>query len=332
MNCFVASAFNHADIDAIYDQAIRPVLKGLKIQPLRVDRVEHNDDIDDRIFKLIDKSQLCIADLTHARPSVYYEAGYAFGSGKPVIYIVRSDHFRPREDDPSGNLRVHFDLRMKNMIPWTSPNDAFKKRLRARLRHVTRPFLQKKRADEKEKEQEKAFANLSLVQQTQSLRQKALNLLRARGYSNTWYAREYLSKEDQNHLYLEKWCERTYRQIHLILMDSLSKKTLPETYWFWRPITSIEETEKTKLIDSACVFVSLRAVRPAILQGLFPSWMPAGDKTLEKEFVFDVQRPIPSKSRIMVLDRPRSVEQFALILKERLDEWDNKSATDSKKS
>ena len=107
MNCFVASAFHHHDVDTIYDLAIRPVLKELKIRPLRVDRVEHNDDIDDRIFRLIGQSQLCIADLTHARPSVYYEAGYAFGGGKPVIYIareIRGHHTGFRLSGRSGNL------------------------------------------------------------------------------------------------------------------------------------------------------------------------------------------------------------------------------------
>jgi hypothetical protein len=35
----------------------------------------------------------CSADLRYARPSVYFEAGYAERS-VPVIYTVRRDHFR----------------------------------------------------------------------------------------------------------------------------------------------------------------------------------------------------------------------------------------------
>ena len=53
MKCFIASAFDHADVDAIFNKAITPVLGELKIKKLRVDRVEHNDDIDDKIFSLI---------------------------------------------------------------------------------------------------------------------------------------------------------------------------------------------------------------------------------------------------------------------------------------
>ena len=33
---------------------------------------------------------------------MYYEAGYAFGKGKQVIYTVRNDHFKPSIDDPEG--------------------------------------------------------------------------------------------------------------------------------------------------------------------------------------------------------------------------------------
>lgn len=118
MNCFVASALDHDDVDAVYDRTICPVLKEFNIRPFQVDRVEHNDDIDDRIFQLIDNFDLCISDLTYARPSVYYEAGYAFGRGKPVVYVARSDHFRAQPNDEVGNLRVHFNLQMKNIIRW----------------------------------------------------------------------------------------------------------------------------------------------------------------------------------------------------------------------
>src|SRR4029077_16552559 len=117
--CFVASAFDREDVDAIYDRAIRPVLKQLHLTVKRVDRIEHNDDIDDRILQLMLEADLCIADLTYARPSVYYEAGFVSGRDKPVIYVARADHFRAKDNDPEGNLRVHFDLQMRNIIPWT---------------------------------------------------------------------------------------------------------------------------------------------------------------------------------------------------------------------
>ena len=146
MKCFVASALGYEDVDEIFDAAIVPVMKKLGIQVHRVDRIEHNEDVDDRILALMNDCNLCIADLTYARPSVYFEAGFVSASGKPVVYICRSDHFKARADDPHGNLRVHFDLQMKNIIAWTKPNVTFRKRLESRLRYVTRPLRREEAA------------------------------------------------------------------------------------------------------------------------------------------------------------------------------------------
>lgn len=182
MKCFVASALGKADIDAIYDTCVVPALKNVTSQPLRVDRIEHNDDIDDMIFRLLDSADFAVVDLTYARPSVYYEAGYAFGSGKPVIYIARSDHFRARDDDPEGLLRVHFDLQMKNIVSWSTPNDAFRKRLESRLRHVLSPLLKQQRETERIGRERQEFARLSQRDQLQALSAKTVALLRVRSF------------------------------------------------------------------------------------------------------------------------------------------------------
>src|SRR5262245_22417471 len=92
LRCFVAMAFDHTDTDAIFAD-IERILGAVNIDAIRVDRVVHNDDIDDRIISEITRADLVLADLSYARPSVYFEAGFAQRS-IPVIYTVRSDHFR----------------------------------------------------------------------------------------------------------------------------------------------------------------------------------------------------------------------------------------------
>ena len=67
----MACAFGKEDVDEIYKNAILPVLKSMEIKPYRVDLIEHNDDIDDKIIELILKCDICIADLTYSRPSAY---------------------------------------------------------------------------------------------------------------------------------------------------------------------------------------------------------------------------------------------------------------------
>ena len=129
--CFVAMALSHEDSDAVYDKQIRPVAALKDVDARRVDRIPHNDDIDDKIIEEIKSADFVIADLTYARPSVYFEAGYAERAGTPVIYTCRGDHLTRGADD---NLRVHFDLEHRNIIPWTDHADTeFPARLSARI-------------------------------------------------------------------------------------------------------------------------------------------------------------------------------------------------------
>lgn len=167
MHCFVATAFDRPDVDRIYDKAVRNVLKELSITPLRVDRHEHNDDIDDKIMELMRRADFCIADLTYARPSAYFEAGY-MASTKSVIYIVRQDHFRQRDDDIEGNRAVHFDLKMKNIIGWKEPDAAFRKRLKARINKVLKPLIASKTKRELQSALQDNFRRLSLQSQTRN--------------------------------------------------------------------------------------------------------------------------------------------------------------------
>jgi nucleoside 2-deoxyribosyltransferase len=133
LRCFVAMAFDYDDTDRIYSVFER-LLRSMGITAVRVDRIEHNDDIDNRIIQEIKQADFVLADLTYARPSVYFEAGYA-QRAVPVVYTCRRDRFRPRVDDPKGNVRVHFDLQMKNIVAWATEHDStFAERLRRRMR------------------------------------------------------------------------------------------------------------------------------------------------------------------------------------------------------
>ena len=183
MRCFVASAFGRSDVDAVYDNCVVPALRQLSARPVRVDRVEHNDDIDNKIFELLDAADIVLVDLSYARPSVYYEAGYATGQGKPVVYIARSDHFKARDSDPDGLLRVHFDLQMKNVVSWTKPDEAFRERLAKRLRHVVAPLQRAKATTDHAVKARLDFGRLSQSAQVERITSKGTALLRSRGFS-----------------------------------------------------------------------------------------------------------------------------------------------------
>ena len=75
-------------------------------------------------------SKFVIADLTHGNQGAYWEAGFAEGLGKPVIYICEKSKF----EEPGW---VHFDTNHNTTITWSEGDEEkFCKRLIASLRRT----------------------------------------------------------------------------------------------------------------------------------------------------------------------------------------------------
>jgi nucleoside 2-deoxyribosyltransferase len=122
---FVAMWFDPTMTDA-YELGLKLGIKDAGFTALRVDSLDHNGKIDDRIIAEIRRSRFVVADFTQkrsgARGGVYYEAGFAQGLGMPVIFTCRKDSIR----------RVHFDTRQYNHIVWQTPSE-LRERLSARI-------------------------------------------------------------------------------------------------------------------------------------------------------------------------------------------------------
>jgi hypothetical protein len=175
-------AFNREDTDAIYDRTVQTCLKSLGIRPIRIDRVEHNDDIDDRIVEELKSCDFVIADLTYARPSVYFEAGFAQRK-IPVIYTCRADHFNPKSNDPNGNLRVHFDVQNRNIVPWNNPKDLrFRNKLIKRIRFVIAPLVREMQKSSSETDEIQRFRSKSVHERLVMIRNEAVSILSNSGY------------------------------------------------------------------------------------------------------------------------------------------------------
>lgn len=125
---FIAMWFDKS-MDRVFDDAIIPAVKEAGYeQPMRIDRIEYLDKIDDKIIAEIRSSKFLIADLTGQRPCVYFEAGFALGLGIPVIWCVR-------EDELDEVNKKGFDVRQFNFILWETEED-FKEKLLNRIKAV----------------------------------------------------------------------------------------------------------------------------------------------------------------------------------------------------
>jgi hypothetical protein len=177
MKCFIACAFGKPDVDKMY-KSIKKVLKTLKITPLRVDQLDFNNKIDQKIIALIDSCDFGIADLTYARPSVYYEAGRIHGLGKQVVFTARKDHFKPDPNDEHGNFRLHFDLITENVIGWSNDFSAFETSLRRRVNKVVKPLVLNHKQTKKLDEEQRTFQRQPYTERREVARVETIRLIK----------------------------------------------------------------------------------------------------------------------------------------------------------
>ena len=124
---FVAMWFD-ASMNEVWEDAIRPGIEEAGYEPVRIDRKEHVNKIDDEIIAELRRARFAVADFTHGeegpRGGVYYEAGFAHGRDIPVIFSCRKDAME----------KVHFDTRQYNHIVWEVDKlDEFRSRLATRI-------------------------------------------------------------------------------------------------------------------------------------------------------------------------------------------------------
>ncbi len=123
-NGFVAMSF-HEDLADAYASGFQVGILEAGYEPIRMDRIEHINRIDDEIIKQINSAKFVVADFTGHRGGVYFEAGYALGIGLPVLWTCKKSEM--------GDL--HFDIRQFNCIDWETPEE-LAKRLSVRLEAV----------------------------------------------------------------------------------------------------------------------------------------------------------------------------------------------------
>ena len=82
--CFVIQPFDEEN-DRRYDEVYKPALEEAGVEPYRVDRDPSVTVVIDAIEAQIRESDICLADITTDNPNVWYELGFAFAVGCPVV-------------------------------------------------------------------------------------------------------------------------------------------------------------------------------------------------------------------------------------------------------
>lgn len=115
--CFMAMQYNDPLLEKIYSEQIVKTLKqtGFDIKLLR--ETLKAGSIDDQLRVQIRRAKFILVDLTHDNEGAYWEAGFAEGLGKPVIYTCEKRFFN-REDPYSEMGGVHFDANHHLTVIW----------------------------------------------------------------------------------------------------------------------------------------------------------------------------------------------------------------------
>lgn len=115
---FMAMQYGEADLDRAVAECFRPALAdtGYELRQLNDPDRQRAGLIDDRMRIEIKQSRFILADLTHNNNGAYWEAGFAEGLGKPVIYTCEKGVFEARQRTGGG---THFDTNHHLHILWS---------------------------------------------------------------------------------------------------------------------------------------------------------------------------------------------------------------------
>jgi len=118
------------ELEDVYN-TVKRCFEKFNILAERADDIEHSGLITDEIIEKIKSCEFLYADLTGARPSVYYEVGFAHAIRKKVILYRKS-----------GEI-IHFDLAGYNCPEYKNLSN-LEKMFINRLSHMTGRMIEKK--------------------------------------------------------------------------------------------------------------------------------------------------------------------------------------------
>lgn len=124
---FIALKFNDHVLDPFLQNHIKPAVSTLGFQLFDLRDVSRAGIIDNILRVQIRDSSFVLVDLTHENAGAYWEAGYAEGLGKPVLYLCEKRKFEQN--------KTHFDTNHCTTVLWDKANpDLFREELISTLR------------------------------------------------------------------------------------------------------------------------------------------------------------------------------------------------------
>jgi hypothetical protein len=114
--CFVIQPFDSGKFDKRFEDVYRPAIEAAGLEAYRVDKDPSVSVPIEAIEEGIRQAAVCLADITADNPNVWYELGYAFAIGRPIVMVC--------SEERTGK-KYPFDIQHRTVLPYLadSPSD-----------------------------------------------------------------------------------------------------------------------------------------------------------------------------------------------------------------
>lgn len=128
--CFVIQPFTDL-YNKRFDDLYKPTIEAAGMTAYRVDQDSSATVLVEAIEKNIKRAAVCLADITEDNPNVWYELGFAYAAGRPIVMACSDERQK-------AGKRFPFDIQHRAIVTYKteSPRDfqAFKDNLTERLK------------------------------------------------------------------------------------------------------------------------------------------------------------------------------------------------------
>lgn len=135
--CFVIQPFDSGKFDKRFDDVYVPAIEDAGLEPYRVDRDPGVDVPIEAIEEGIRNAAVCLADITSDNSNVWYELGFAFASGRPVVMVCSNER---------TSTKYPFDIQHRTVISYKAESTSDFDKLRISVCERIKAMLNKSAA------------------------------------------------------------------------------------------------------------------------------------------------------------------------------------------
>lgn len=135
--CFVIQPFDSGKFDKRFDDIYVPAIEAAGLESYRVDRDPGVEVPIEAIEEGIRNAAVCLADITTDNPNVWYELGFAFATGRPVVMVCSNER-------TSG--KYPFDIQHRTVINYKPESSSDFERLKSSICERIKALLNKTEA------------------------------------------------------------------------------------------------------------------------------------------------------------------------------------------